>query len=381
MLVITSILSLAGYMLPFLFVLSLVVFFHELGHFLIGRWCGVKVETFSLGFGPELCGFNDRSGTRWRFAALPLGGYVRFFGDASNASSPEMAAITALSPQERKVSYSAQKIWKRAAIVAAGPIANFVLAIAIFSGVFYLHGRAILLPVVDSVAADSAAAAAGFQPEDRAVSINGTRIDSFQEMQQIVQGENGVPLVFGVDRGGRTIELVAIPRRQDVATSFGTTKLAVIGVQCKGTPENWHLQTYSLADSVRLGGSESWFVVLRTGSYIKDLISGQQSAGQLSGPIRIAEVSGEMAKIGLAALLNLAAVLSISVGLLNLLPIPLLDGGHLAYYTVEAIRGKVLNERAQQFGIDIGAFLLAALMFVATYNDVLHLVRQWTHLE
>jgi regulator of sigma E protease len=379
--VITSVMSLAGYVLPFLFVLSLVVFFHELGHFLIGRWCGVKVETFSLGFGPELFGFNDRYGTRWRFAVLPLGGYVRFYGDASNAPSAEKAAIAALPPQERKEIFSAQKVWKRAAIVAAGPIANFVLAIAIFSGVFYLHGRAILIPVVESVAADSAAAAAGFQPDDRVVSINGTKIDSFEEMQRIVQAANGVPLVFGVDRGGTTIELVATPRRQDVATSLGTTKLAVIGVECKGTPENWHLQTYSLADSIRLGGSESWFVVQRTGSYIKELIAGQQSTGQLSGPIRIAEVSGEMAKIGLAALLNLAAVLSISVGLLNLLPIPLLDGGHLAYYAVEAMRGRVLNERAKQFGIDIGAFLLAALMFVVTYNDVLHVIRQWTHLE
>src|ERR1700757_4048373 len=143
----TEIWALTGYILPFLFVLSLVLFFHELGHFLIGRWCGVKVETFSLGFGPELFGFNDRYGTRWRVAALPLGGYVKFYGDANKSSVPERAAIEALSPQERKASFSAQNARKRAAIVAAGPIANFVLAIAIFSGVFYLHGRAILLPV------------------------------------------------------------------------------------------------------------------------------------------------------------------------------------------------------------------------------------------
>jgi regulator of sigma E protease len=230
---VATIVSLAGYVLPFLFVLSLVVFFHELGHFLIGRWCGVKVETFSLGLGPELFGFNDRYGTRWRVAALPLGGYVRFYGDASNASSRETAAMEALSPQERKVSYSSQNVWKRTAIVAAGPIANLVLAIAIFSGIFYVHGRAILRPVVESVAPDSAAEAAGFQPEDRIVSIDGTKIDSFEDMQRIVQAANGVPLVFAVDRGGKTIELVATPRRQDVASSFGTAKLAVIGVQCK----------------------------------------------------------------------------------------------------------------------------------------------------
>jgi regulator of sigma E protease len=256
-----------------------------------------------------------------------------------------------------------------------------VLAIAIFSGIFYVHGRAILRPVVESVAPDSAAEAAGFQPGDRIVSVDGARIDSFEQMQRIVQEANGLPLAFAVDRGGKTIELVAIPRRQDVATSFGTARLAVIGVQCNADPENWHLQTYSLVESVRLAGGESWFVVQHTGTYFKDLILGQQSTDQLSGPIRIAEVSGEMAKIGLAALLNLAAVLSISVGLLNLLPIPLLDGGHLAYYAIEAMHGKAMNERAKQFGIDIGVFLLAALMFVATYNDVLHLIRQWTRME
>jgi regulator of sigma E protease len=169
---------------------------------------------------------------------VPLGD-VRFYGDPTNASLQEKAAMAALSKQERKVSFSLQKVWKKAAIVAAGPIANFVLAIAIFSGIIYLHGRAILLPVVESVAPDSAAEAAGFKPEDRIVSIDGTRIDSFEQMQRTVQAANGVPLVFAVERGGKTIELVATPRRQDVATSFGPAKLAVIGVQCKGTPENW----------------------------------------------------------------------------------------------------------------------------------------------
>src|SRR5262245_28259287 len=171
----TTVWSLAGYILPFLFVLSLVVFFHELGHFLIGRWCGVKVEAFSLGFGPEIYGFDDRRGTRWRLAALPLGGYVKFFGEANGTSVSDEASLAEMSPQERAVSFSAQKVGKRAAIVAAGPIANFVLAIVIFSGIFYVHGRSILLPAVDSVAADSAAAAAGFQPGDLIVSIDGAK--------------------------------------------------------------------------------------------------------------------------------------------------------------------------------------------------------------
>jgi regulator of sigma E protease len=371
--------SLAGYLLPFLFVLGLVVFFHELGHFLIGRLCGVKVETFSLGFGPELFGFDDRYGTHWRVAALPLGGYVKFLGDANGASMRDEAAINALSAEERKVSFSTQKVWRRAAIVAAGPIANFVLAIVIFTGIFYFHGRSILLPVVESVAASSAAEAAGFQSGDLIVSIDGVKIDSFEDMQRIVQGASDTQLNFVVDRDGKLVELAATPRRRDVTTPFGTTRVGVLGVQSRAKPENWHVQTYGLGESVKLAGSETWFVVTRTGRYLAGLLSGQESADQLSGPIRIAEISGEMAKIGPAALLNLAAILSISVGLLNLLPVPLLDGGHLIYYGLEAMRGKAMNERAQQFGFKIGIMLVTSLMIFATYNDILRLTRHLMH--
>jgi regulator of sigma E protease len=371
--------SLAGYVLPFLFVLGLVVFFHELGHFLIGRLCGVKVEAFSLGFGPEFFGFDDRYGTHWRVAALPLGGYVKFLGDANGASMQDEAEINALSAEERKVSFSTQKVWRRAAIVAAGPIANFVLAIVIFTGIFYFHGRSILLPAVESVAASSAAEAAGFQPGDVIVSIDGVKIDSFEDMQRIVQGASDTQLNIVVDRDGKLVELAATPRRRDVTTPFGTTRVGVLGVQSRAKPENWHVQTYGLGESVKLAGSETWFVVTRTGRYLAGLLAGQESADQLSGPIRIAEISGEMAKIGPAALLNLAAILSISVGLLNLLPVPLLDGGHLIYYGLEAMRGKAMNERAQQFGFKIGIMLVTSLMIFATYNDILRLTRHLMH--
>lgn len=375
--VIAHIWSIAGYLLPFLFVLSLVVFFHELGHFLIGRWCGVKVDTFSLGFGPELFGFNDRYGTHWRVAALPLGGYVKFHGDANGSSMPDADAVEAMPPEERAVSFPAQKVWKRAAIVAAGPIANFILAIVIFAGVFYLSGRQILLPKVDSVVAGSPAEAAGFQPGDLIVSVDGTKVSSFEEMQRLVQASSDTQLVFTVDRGGKILDLVATPRRSEVATPFGKTHVAVLGVQSLAKPENWHLQHYGLIDSVKAAGQETWYVVERTGSYLKGLMAGQESTDQLSGPIRIAEVSGAMAKIGFSALLNLAAILSISVGILNLLPIPLLDGGHLAYYAVEAVRGKAMHENVQQFGFRIGLMLVTSLMVFATYNDIMRLARQW----
>jgi regulator of sigma E protease len=377
--ILTHIWALAGYILPFLFVLSLVVFFHELGHFLIGRWCGVKVDAFSLGFGPELVGFDDRYGTHWRLAALPLGGYVKFHGDANGASMTDAAAVAAMSPEDRAVSFIAQNVWKRAAIVAAGPIANFILAIVIFTGIFYMNGRAILLPTVDSVAADSAAEMAGFQPGDLILAIDGIKIDSFEEMQRIVQTASGTELMFTVDRNGKVLELAATPHRRDVVTAFGTTRVGILGVQSTGKPENWHIQHYDFVDSVKLAGSETWYVIARTGGYLKGLVVGTESTDQLSGPIRIAEVSGAMAKIGLGALLNLAAILSISVGLLNLFPIPLLDGGHLFYYAVEVIRGKAMNDKAQQFGFKIGLMLVTSLMIFATYNDVLRLTRKLMH--
>jgi regulator of sigma E protease len=380
MALLTQIWALIGYILPFLFVLSLVVFFHELGHFLIGRWCGVKVATFSLGFGPELAGFNDRYGTHWRVAAFPLGGYVKFHGDANGASMTDEAALAAMSASERAVSFITQNVWKRAAIVAAGPLANFLLAIVIFTGIFYVSGRAMLLPIVDSISAGSAAEAAGFQLGDRIVSIGGIRVDSFEDMQRIVQTASDTELVFGINRGGKLVKLVATPRRRDVVTPFGTTRVGVLGVQSKSKPENWHVQTYGFVDSVKLAGSETWYVVARTGSYLKGLMAGEESTEQLSGPIRIAEISGAMAKIGPAALLNLAAILSISVGMLNLFPIPLLDGGHLLYYAVEAVRGKAMNDKLQQFGFKVGLMLVTSLMVFATYNDILRLTRQWMHL-
>jgi len=371
--------SVAGYIAPFVFVLSLVVFFHELGHFLVGRWCGVKIDVFSLGFGPELFGFFDRQGTRWRVAALPLGGYVKFHGDANGASMTDENAAAAMPPSERAVCFFAQKVWKRAAIVAAGPIANFILAIVIFTGIFYVNGRDILLPIVDGVSAGSAAEAAGFQPGDLIVAIDHSKIDSFEEMQRIVQTASDTALTFDVERQGKMVELVATPRRRDVVTPFGTTRVGVLGVEARGRRENVHTQRFGLLESFKRANAETWYVVSRTGSYLGGLLAGKESTDQLSGPIRIAEVSGEMAKIGLAALLNLAAILSISVGILNLLPIPLLDGGHLFYYAVEAAQGKAMNERAQQFGFKLGLTLVAGLMIFATYNDILRLTRQLMH--
>ena len=373
--------SLAGYLIPFIFVLSVVVFFHELGHFLIGRWCGVKVDAFSLGFGPELAAWTDRHGTRWRLALLPLGGYVKFHGDANGASMTENAAVAAMPSAERAVTFFAQPVWKRAAIVAAGPIANFILALVIFTGIFYIHGRNILAPVVDGVSVGSAAEAAGFKKGDLVTAIDGRPIDSFEEMQRIIQVSGDIAVTFTVDRQGepQPLSLVATPRRRDVVTPFGTTRVGVLGVESSGDPSHWHARSYDLSESAEAAGSETWFIISRTGSFLGGLVMGRESANQLSGPAGIAQVSGEMAKIGFAALMNLVAVLSISIGLLNLLPVPLLDGGHLFYYAIEAVRGRALGDNVQQFGFKVGLTLVGALMIFATYNDILRLARQLVH--
>jgi regulator of sigma E protease len=371
--------TIGGYVLPFVFVLSLLIFFHELGHFLIGRWCGVKVDAFSLGLGPKIFGFNDRHGTHWQLAALPIGGYVKFHGDTDPASLNEAADAIPMPAHERAVTFFGQKVWKRAAIVAAGPTANFLLAIAILTGVFYLNGQAMLSPAVESVAAGSAAEASGLRPDDLIVSVGGTRIDSYDEMQRIVQAAGNQELAITVNRGSRLVDLTVIPERCKAAEACGTLIPGLPGAAVKNRPEYWHIRHFDFIDSLNLGMSETWNAVAQAVGSLKGLLTGAESSVELAGPIRIAEVSGAMAKLGLGPLLTLAAMLSISVGLLNLFPIPLLDGGHLFYYSLEAIRGKALNERVQRFGCKVGFVFVTSLLFLATYNDVLRLTRQWTH--
>jgi regulator of sigma E protease len=366
--------GLIGYAIPFLFVLTIVVFFHELGHFLVARWAGVKVLTFSLGFGPELVGFNDKHGTRWKISAIPLGGYVKFFGDESEASTPSSAALAAMSPQERQGSFHHKKVGPRAAIVAAGPIANFLLAIFIFAALFTITGRPITSARVDNVLADSAAAAAGFQTGDIIVAIDGKKIDTFTEMQRTVGAQAGQELNFTVKRADATLELKATPVLKEIKDSFGNAhRVGILGISRSTNPGDVLTERVNPATALVLGAKETWFVVDRTLSYLGGIFTGREAADQLGGPLRIAQISGQVATFGFSPLLHLAAVLSVSIGLLNLFPVPLLDGGHLLFYAVEAVRGRPLSERAQEMGFRIGLGLVLMLMVFATYNDILHL--------
>src|ERR1700754_2914883 len=364
-----------GYIIPFLFVLTIVVFFHELGHFLVARWAGVKVLTFSLGFGPELAGFNDRHGTRWKISAIPLGGYVKFFGDESEASTPASAeALAGMSEEERAGSFHHKKVGARAAIVAAGPIANFILAIVIFTCLFTFFGKPSTTARVDKVEASSAAEKAGFQVGDIVTSIDGNAIGSFSDMQRIVGVRAGEQLTFTVKRGDSTLELRGTPELREVKDPFGNVhRLGVLGITRATAPGDVVTERVDPATALWLGVKETWFVIDRTMAYIGGVFTGREAADQVGGPLRIAQISGQVATIGMMALIHLAAVLSISIGLLNLFPVPLLDGGHLLFYAVEAIRGRPLSERAQEMGFRIGLALVLMLMVFATYNDILHL--------
>lgn len=365
--------SFLGYLIPFLFVLTVVVFVHEMGHFLVARWCGVGVKAFSIGFGPEIFGFNDRHGTRWRVAWIPLGGYVKFVDD-ENAASAGQKSLESMSEADRKVSFQGKSLGQRAAIVAAGPIANFIFAILIFTAIFSIFGERITAPKVDSITPGSAAERAGFKPGDLVTSIDGTSITNFSEMQRVVATSPDRELHFVVDRGGAPVDLTAVPERKEITDRFGNTfKIGLLGIKRSASPDDWTLERHNPATAFVMGAKECYFVVSRSLGYLYDVIKGREDADQLGGPLRIAQVSGQVATAGFLALLNLAAIISVSIGLINLFPIPMLDGGHLLFYGIEAVRGKPLSESTQEIGFRIGLAFVLMLMIFATWNDLIHL--------
>lgn len=364
-----------GYILPALVVLTIVVFVHEMGHFLVARWCGVGVDTFSIGFGRELVGFYDRRGTRWRISAIPLGGYVKFTGDENAASVPDAAALEAVPEEKRKGLFHFASLWRRAAIVAAGPLANFLLAIAIFAVLFASIGRPVSLPVVDSIVPDSPAEAAGIQPGDRIVAIDGAPIESFSDIQRIVTLASDDELAIVVERDGGRFELTATPERREVTDGFGgTQRVGVLGISRSIGADEITYVRYGPAQAVTEGVKETGMIIERTLTYVKRLFTGRETVDQLSGPVRITQVSGVVASSGgLVALLHLSAILSVSIGLINLFPVPMLDGGHLVFYAIEAVRRRPLSARAQEMAFRVGFALVIMLFVFVTFNDIIKL--------
>jgi regulator of sigma E protease len=317
-----------------------------------------------------LVGFNDRHGTRWKISAVPLGGYVKFLGDDNAASVPDADAIAAMNTDERKVSFFHKSVGARAAVVAAGPIANFLLAIAIFATLFTIYGRQETAARIGEVTPDSAAAAAGFQPDDIVLSIDGRPISSFREMKVMVAFSAGKPLDIVVDRGGAPVTLHATPR-------LGTDKdkenagLGLLGVKQKQpTPEDIRTIKFTPLGALKEAGKETWSVIDQSLTYLTRIVVGQASTAQLGGVVRMAQMSGEAASMGFPTLMSLAGLISVSIGLLNLFPIPLLDGGHLLFYAFEAVLGRPLPERMQEYGFRIGFAIIVLLMVFTVYNDV-----------
>ena len=359
-----------GWIIPFLFGLSVVVFFHELGHFLVARWCGVRVLTFSVGFGPEIVGFNDRHGTRWKLSWIPLGGYVKFFGDDNAASVPDEAAVASMTEAEKRQSFFHQPVGRRAAVVAAGPIANFILAIVIFATIFAIYGRQTTAARVDAVLPDSAAAAAGLKAGDVVLAIDGRTIESFSDMQRVVSASAGRTLTLQIDRGGAPTTLTATPALTRGKDGFGNKSCqGVLGVSQARAAGDLKMEQVNPLAAVWLGTQETWSIIDRTFSFIGGLFTGRECADQLGGPIRIAQISGQVASLGFTPVLQLAGMLSVSIGLLNLFPIPLLDGGHLMFYLVEAGRGRPLSAKAQEIGFRIGFAMVVMLMIFTFIND------------
>ena len=362
---------LTGYVVPFLLVLTLLVFVHEMGHYLVGRWSGIRILAFSIGFGPELVGWTDRHGTRWKLAAIPLGGYVKFYGDEDAASIPDYKRLEALAPEERSQTFLGAKLWKRAATVAAGPIANFILAIAIFAVLFSVYGRQVADPVVARVNENSAAAQAGVVPGDRLISIDNTPVVTFDDVRRYVSVRPEMPISIRIERNGAMLDLSMVPQRTELTDQFGNKmEIGVIGILTDQEAGNFRTVTYGPIEAVGQGVLQSWHVVTGTFDYLSNVVTGRMKADQIGGPIRVAKVSGQMATLGIPFLLNIAAILSVSIGLLNLMPVPVLDGGHLMFYAVEALRGRPVGPAAQDVAYRIGFAMVLMLMVFATWNDI-----------
>lgn len=361
----------------FVLVLSVVVFIHELGHFVVARWCGVTVKTFSIGFGKEIFGFTDSKGTRWRFAWIPLGGYVKFLDDANAASQASADSLAKMTPQERAGAFQTKPLWKRSAVVAAGPIANFLLAIAIYTAINFTFGVRTIPPRIDEVIAGMPAEAAGFERGDVIKSIDGWTIEGFGDVQRIVSMNGDRKLVFSVDRGGKMLEIEVIPKVEEQEDTFGGTfRRGLIGVRPSISPSGIKAKQVGPLEALRLGVRETYTNISQTVQGIADMIMRRQSPDQMGGPILIAEVTARVAELGIVALLIWTAFISANIGFLNLLPIPVLDGGHLLFYAIEAVRRRPLSQRIQEIGFQIGIALVLMLMVYVSMNDLLRVWRR-----
>lgn len=360
-----------GTLLPFLAILTLVVFVHEMGHYLAGRWCGIGVKAFSVGFGRELIGFTDKRGTRWKLSAIPLGGYVKFLGDENGASIPDQAGLEAMPVEERKHAFQTQPVWKRALTVAAGPFANVLLTIAIFSVFFALYGQVVTNAIVSKIVPGTPAEIAGFLPGDKFVSIDGNAVASFSDLQRYVAPRADQEMTFVIERNGGPLTIKATPVTREIDDALGNkVKVAVLGIQTIPAESGYEVKTFTPLGAVGHAISETAFVAKETGHFLVRLVKGREDKCQLGGPVKIATMAGQAAERGLDWLIQLAALLSIGIGILNLLPIPPLDGGHLLLYGVESVIRRPVSAKVQDLMFRIGGLMVLTFMGFVFFNDL-----------
>lgn len=352
--------------LAFLIVFTLVVFVHEFGHYWVARRCGVRVEVFSIGFGRELFGYTARNGTRWKLGLVPLGGYVRFYGD-DGPTSQKTSHIERMTPEDRAVCFHYKPLAQRAAVVAAGPWANFVLAIVLYTALFMTAGRPITPAIIDQVLPDSVALEAGFLPGDHVVRIDDAEIERFEELREIVMFGPGVPMKMGVIRDNTEIEIPVTPQEHEFTDSLGNIHIVGrLGISVRAA----ELVRLGPIDAVGAAFADIYNLVKRSLLGLGEILVGKRDSSELGGPIMIAQMSGETAEAGLLPMIEFVVILSTTLGMINLFPIPLLDGGHLVFYLFEALRGRPMGRRAQEFGYMIGFALVISLMVFATFNDL-----------
>jgi regulator of sigma E protease len=362
---------LIDYVLPFLIVLTILVFVHELGHFLVARFNNVKVEVFSIGFGAEIFGFYDSHGTRWKFSAIPLGGYVKMFGEGEIITGEGKDKERNLTEEEKAVSFYHKRLGQRAAIVFAGPLANFIFAVIVLAGLFFASGAPNLLAGVGTVQSGSAAEKAGIAAGDRVIMVAGQDIKWFKDLRQIVIENPNTPLSMEVIRSSTQLTLIATPKVKVVAEGGVEKEIGLLGIT--PDPEMVEYTNVGLMDAVVMGAERTYGLTVRILSAVGLMITGSVSKEELGGPLRIAQMSGQMAQGGLASMVFFLAALSINLGLINLFPIPMLDGGHLLFYFIEAIMGRPVNEKAQEYSFRFGLILVLLLMVFVTWNDLVQL--------
>lgn len=349
-------------LLAFIGVLGPLVFIHEMGHYLVGRWCGIRADAFSIGFGKEILGWTDKRGTRWKVGWLPLGGYVQFAGDADPVSSPH-----AIAADEPAGSFAAAALWKRSATVFAGPLANFLLAIAILTGFALVYGQVVVPPVAQTVQPGSPAARAGIVAGDRFVSIDGRAMENFTDIPMAVMHRPGEQMDVVINRAGRQVSLQLTPVLVSERDRFGNpVERAIIGVQNGGA----QVVPVSMAQAPVIGVQQAWGITRQMAEVVGQLLTGQRSIKDMGGPLKIARASGEQASMGSAPFIFFIALISINLGFVNLLPLPMLDGGHLLFNLIEAVRRRPVSVAAQQWAFRAGFAALAVLMIVVTFNDL-----------